>query len=239
MEKDDQIKIDDRFSNKVGVEYDLLPLALPFYDALQNEIASVIQKKFTNDPIVLVELGCGTGLTTIKLVDALPRARVTAVDVEAIMLEQAKKNKKLESVAFVLSDLLAYLKKLPDASVDAIASGYCIHNMPPEYRRAAFLEMGRVLKPGGVISNGDKIVPDDILKYWELFRDELSGLRAFRNTKHPELEGEWIEHYFIDDRLRFTELEQKDLMAVAGCGNVNFSNRWMTTTVCSGIKKSV
>ncbi|MEU6243876.1 class I SAM-dependent methyltransferase [Streptomyces sp. NPDC047024] len=93
----------------------------------------------------LLDLGCGTGTVTRRLVAARPGLRVTGVDRARAMIRR--------SAALVPGAILrADCRQLPfpDAVFDAVTSVWLLHLMADAAdRRAVLTEVARVLRPGG------------------------------------------------------------------------------------------
>lgn len=228
-------KVDNRFADKVGAEYALFPLAAPHYEECQRLIATVCAETAGESPRIL-EVGCGTGLTTLALISAMPKANIIALDAEEVMIVQARKVLP-QKVELVCADALSYLQSLPKNSFDSVVTAFCLHNTPTDYRLAVFKEMGRVLKTGGSIVSGDKIAQDDILEHWRSLREQVDAFAVFKTTDYPELQAEWTAHYLEDDRIRFSEKEQRQLLKIAGCGSIKLWRRWRMDAVFSAKKR--
>jgi tRNA (cmo5U34)-methyltransferase len=228
-------KVDDRFADKIGAEYELFPLAAPHYKEFQKIVAELAAGHPTNQEVL--EIGCGTGLTTLEIVKLLPSSHIVALDAEQVMVDQATKNlEEYGNIDVVCADALEHLQSLESSSLDVIATAFCLHNTPPEYRQKVFVEMGRVLKSGGLIVQGDKIAQDDILEHWNSLKEQVDAFEVFRTTEYPELQLEWTKHYLADDRIRLTESEQQDLLRAAGCSEPTFQGRWRMDALFSGVK---
>jgi len=235
IHKGKTMKTDPRFAAKVGAEYRLFPLAVPHYEGLQRRV-SELTAAYCSPTARILEIGCGTGLTTIKLRQAMPTATIVALDAEEVMIDQITTNLADQNIEVVLADALEYLRQQPEASFDAIVTAFCLHNLPADYRLACFQEMGRVLRPGGVIVQGDKVAQDDILQHWTALKTQIDAFAIFATTDYPELQEEWTAHYLADDRIRLTEAEQRGLFAAAGCQEITRQARWVMDTIWTGIK---
>jgi len=229
------MKTDPRFADKVGAEYRLFPLAAPHYEGLQRRVAQFTAAHCSPDARIL-EIGCGNGLTTMKLRQAMPTATIVALDAEEVMIDQIKTNLADQNIEIVLADALEYLRQQPKASFDSIVTAFCLHNLPADYRLACFQEMGRVLRPGGIIVQGDKVAQDDILQHWTALKTQIDAFAIFATTDYPELQEEWTQHYLADDRIRLTETEQRGLLAAAGCHEITRQARWVMDTIWTAIK---
>ena len=97
-----------------------------------------------------LDLACGTGDITYALQDA--RAECVGLDITARMVEIARGKRSSGSPpAFLVGDMMA----LPfgDGTFDVVTTGYGIRNVPAIDK--ALAEIGRVLRPGGVLLSLD------------------------------------------------------------------------------------
>jgi len=96
-----------------------------------------------------LDLAAGTGDYAFTMLARRPDCRVLAIDLSqrmlAVMDEKARRRGLRDRVALARGD--AEHLPLAAASVDGLAIGYGIRNVPDQ--RRALLECGRVLKPGG------------------------------------------------------------------------------------------
>ncbi len=94
----------------------------------------------------ILDLGCGTGYTTGALERRYPGAELTAVDLSAGMLAEARK--RGISARLVQADLLTYLMATPPASCDLIVSAWALgYSRSSRVIRAC----ARALRPGGTL----------------------------------------------------------------------------------------
>ncbi len=144
----------------------------------------------------VVEIGCGMGRMTRAI--AARAARVTAVDVSAEMIEQAKKhNEQLENVTWLHGDGTS-LAGIGDASADGAFSHVVFQHIPdPQITLGYIREIGRVLEPGGwavfQISNEPSIhvERDDVKTVRQRIRAALG--RAPKGQAHPAWRGSAID----------------------------------------------
>lgn len=112
-------------------------------DAL-NLIASKLREQAKGKPVKLLDVGCGTGILTRQLQEALPDARITACDVNEDMLAQAR----AEDVNATVTWHQASAEALPFApnSFLAITVAQAVQwfDRPRFYAQAM-----QVLQPGG------------------------------------------------------------------------------------------
>ena len=100
-----------------------------------------------------LDLGCGDGGLMALVLDARPDLRtVIGIDNSEPMLERARTRFRDEPRAQLAEHDLA--EALPDlAPVDAVVSGFAIHHLSHERKRELFVEVARLLRPGGVFAN--------------------------------------------------------------------------------------
>lgn len=119
--------------------------------ALQQQVRDELLSRLDllrEPPRVVLDLGAGTGLGTLRLKQAFPRARVLALDVAPAMLAQVRRRswpwRRLQPVA-------ADAQRLPlaTASVDLVFSSLMLQWCQPPDR--ALAEALRVLRPGGLL----------------------------------------------------------------------------------------
>lgn len=106
----------------------------------------------------LLDVGCGTGLSTAALLAAAPHAEIIGVDGSAGMLAQARAKQWPDTVRFVHS----YAEGLADAGVDGpfdgILAAYLVRNLPdPDATLTAFRGL---LAPGATLAVHDYSVRD-------------------------------------------------------------------------------
>ena len=97
-----------------------------------------------------LDLAAGTGDIAFGL--AADGARVAALDITHRMLQIASdKRPASAAVTFVTGDMMAL--PFPDATFDLVTTGYGIRNVP--IIEPALAEIGRVLRPGGLLLSLD------------------------------------------------------------------------------------
>jgi tRNA (cmo5U34)-methyltransferase len=198
-------------------------------------------------PLSLVEIGCGTGMTTQRLLDSRDDIHILAMDNAPAMVSQARANlapyvagQRLEIRE---SDALSALRSLPDDSVDIIASAYALHNFLSGYRSQVLAEIRRVLKPGGVFVNGDRYALDDPALHTADTQAAIRGyFRVFLGEmQRPDLLEQWVIHHISDDSedhiMRFTLA--LDDMARQGFSDIKVHSREGVNTLLSSQKPSL
>jgi ubiquinone/menaquinone biosynthesis C-methylase UbiE len=97
----------------------------------------------------VLDVGCGTGTLAIATKPQVGAGEVHGIDASPEMIQVAK-----EKSAKGGSDIdfrVALIEEIPfpDASFDLVTSSLMLHHLPDNLKAKGFLEIRRVLKPGG------------------------------------------------------------------------------------------
>ncbi|WP_327064867.1 class I SAM-dependent methyltransferase [Kitasatospora sp. NBC_01250] len=114
---------------------------------------------------LVVDLGSGPGSLARRIAARLPQARILAVDVDPLLLELGRSHApdaaRYVEVLIGEDGWLAELELELDGPVDAVVSTTALHYPAPERLREIYRELAAVLRPGGVLVNGDHLAPAD------------------------------------------------------------------------------
>ena len=97
----------------------------------------------------VLDLGCGTGTLTILLKQACPQAEVTGLDGDPQVLAIARAKAEKACVSIVWEQGLAHELIYPPATFDRVVTSLVLHHLTRDNKRKAFVQIYRVLKPGG------------------------------------------------------------------------------------------
>ncbi|MFT7616278.1 MAG: tRNA (cmo5U34)-methyltransferase [Candidatus Woesearchaeota archaeon] len=221
-----------RFHKKLGKDYDLLIAAMPSYEELQNTLGTQIGNHThakNSKSLQVLEIGCGTGLTTAQILAADQRLEIDSIDNEPVMLKQAKDDlaSKNNRVTLIQQDALTYLKSAQPQTYDVIASAFTLHNFHHSYRTKVLQQIYRVLKPDGLFVNADKYAQDDLIKHnkelaWQLKQFDDVFLPANR----VDLRDEWVKHYEEDNEIEIVMIEGKTIDEMKNMGFKNLKTVW-------------
>jgi len=132
--------------DRVAGSYDLLTGMNPGYR--EHLRLSAARLGLTGDVRVL-DLCCGTGLSTRAILEELPDAQVTGVDASRGMLDRARAKRFAGRVEFVQGDAMDVPAAGIEGAFDGILMAYGIRNVPDIDRCLAGLRP--LLRPGGRI----------------------------------------------------------------------------------------
>ncbi|MEU1942016.1 class I SAM-dependent methyltransferase [Streptomyces sp. NPDC020125] len=126
----------------------------------------------------VLDLACGTGSITDRLLRRLPGAHSTCVDIDPALLTIARGHfTGDERVTFTEADLTQanWTEHLPHASYDAVVTATALHWLDPQPLRHLYGDLAGLLREGGVFLNADHM------------RDESAPrLNAALHTLHSE-----------------------------------------------------
>lgn len=197
---------DAMFSGVIGRDYQMLklicPLAVEMSRLVGQEVGAYCAGK--SSPQTVVELGGGTGITTLAILSAGDNYTVLSVDNEPTMQNQAKQALGewvvAGRLAFSGEDALTALQIMSADSVDVLASAYTLHNFQNDYRRQVLAEIYRVLKPGGKFVNGDRYALDNVAEHTRNTQREIGGyFKVLTEINRLDLLEHWIVHLFGDE----------------------------------------
>ncbi|HCF28016.1 MAG TPA: methyltransferase type 11 [Cyanobacteria bacterium UBA11049] len=102
-------------------------------------------------PRRILDLGCGTGSTTLMLKQAFPQAEVIGLDLSPYMLVRAEDKAKKTGLNIQWQHGNAEHTGFPDASFDLVTASLLFHETPPAVTQAILLECFRLLTVGGEV----------------------------------------------------------------------------------------
>jgi ubiquinone/menaquinone biosynthesis C-methylase UbiE len=108
----------------------------------------------------LLDLGCGTGVSTAALLEAAPEAEITAVDASGEMLAQARRKQWPSRVRFVHGNAENLAMSGIVGQYDGILAAYLLRNLV--HRDAALRQFHRLLRPGAPLAVHEYSVRDSL-----------------------------------------------------------------------------
>ncbi|MEO0854278.1 MAG: class I SAM-dependent methyltransferase [Cyanobacteria bacterium J06648_11] len=141
-----------------AVTYDpVTQYALPPHEEWVRQTAlDVVRGK----PNRILDLGCGTGSTTLMLKQAFPQAEVVGLDLSPHMLVVAERKSQRDRLPVTWMHGNAMKTSFPDESFDLVTLALVLHETPSAIARQILTECFRLLKDGGeiVILDGNQTV---------------------------------------------------------------------------------
>jgi ubiquinone/menaquinone biosynthesis C-methylase UbiE len=163
-------------------------------------------------PRRILDLGCGTGSTTLMLKQAFPQADVIGLDLSPYMLVRAEDKAKTAGLNISWRHGNAEKTSFPDASFDLITAALLFHETPVAVSQAILQECFRLLVAGGQI-----LILDGSQK----------SLRQL----------EWLNNIFEEPYIHEYAADSVDArMSAAGFGRVRTEDVWWIHQLTSGVK---
>ncbi len=234
------------FSGIIGQEYDTLKLICPLAAKMSQLVGESVRHyaEANHQPLAVLELGGGTGITSLAILLADDRLHLTSVDNEPTMQNQAKQNLQQWSAQQRLNfdggDALSVLQATASNSLDMIASAYTLHNFLASYREQVITEIYRVLKPGGQFINGDRYGLDDISEHTRTIQKEVSGyFKALVAMDKFDVLEHWIVHLFADESENHVMRETVALKQLeqAGFVHIRLTHRCEVNALVCAVKQ--
>jgi tRNA (cmo5U34)-methyltransferase len=235
---------DTMFSDTIVQDYDMLKLICPLAVEMNRLVGMTVSAyPETSAPLSVVELGGGTGITTLTLLNAKNTLHIVSVDNQATMQAEAKKHLQTwidnNFLTLCTNDALSALQNMASNSVDIVASAYTLHNFLDNYREQVIHEIFRVLKPAGQFVNGDRYALDDIDEHTRLTQKDASHFfSVLTKANKLELLEQWILHLLSDESENHLMRESIALaqLHAAGFTNIKLSHRLEVNALVTATK---
>jgi ubiquinone/menaquinone biosynthesis C-methylase UbiE len=169
-------------------------------------------EQIRTQPRRILDLGCGTGSTTLLLKQAFPDAEVIGLDLSPYMLVMAEYKAKQAGLEIQWRHGFGEQTGLASNSFDLVTASLLFHETPTVIARAIAQESFRLLQPGGqfLILDGNQ--------------------KTLRHT-------EWLTQIFEEPYIQEYAGGSVDAwMGAAGFGAVQTTDLWLLNQVTSGIK---
>ena len=235
MKKSTIAEIRERFDNDVERFSNLDTGQLTTIDAkISLELITEAAKRIVPNAEQLLDIGCGAGNYSLKMLSKLPNLECTLVDLSGPMLDKAFERLSEEThkkVQLVKGDVREV--PLKQNHFDIILAGAVLHHLRDDQDwKDTFKKIYDLLKPGGCFMISDLITQDtEILSEytWERYGDYLEGLGGKDYRKKV------LDYVAMEDSPRSMNY-QLDLMKKVGFQKVEILHKNMCFGAFGGIK---
>ena len=183
----DTEQVRDHFRVQVSDYPALMKRLIPFYDE-QREMMLRLLPFEPDEPIRVLDLGCGVGLMTADLLSAYPNARLTALDLIEEMLEACRERiGQKENVTYQSGD---FREDVLGSGYDLIIASLSLHHLEHSERPSFYERAHESLKPGGALIAAEVIVDENQgvrahqYKLWQEFISENGEDAAYWYGRH-------------------------------------------------------
>jgi len=169
-------------------------------------------------PKKILDLGCGTGTTTLLLKKAFPNSQVMGIDLSPYMLAMAQYKAKKAGLVIDWRQGLAEKTTLAASSMDVVTISLLFHELPTNIAKLVLMEAYRLLVPGGqilILDGNQKTLHKSewlntifeepyIQEYAKGNLDAWLGLAKFEAVRTEDL---WVIHQISQARKPLTVTE--------------------------------
>jgi ubiquinone/menaquinone biosynthesis C-methylase UbiE len=131
-------------------------LLLPLYDPLvrlmmreERTRGALIDAAALRPGMRALDLGCGTGSTSVLLAQRHPDVELIGVDPDPKALARARAKAERAGVRIRFERGFGDAIPCADASIDRVVSSLMVHHLTQDEKRRTFADVARVLRPGG------------------------------------------------------------------------------------------
>ena len=235
MKKSTIAEIRERFDKDVERFSNLDTGQLTTIDAkISLELITEAAKRIVPNAQQLLDIGCGAGNYSLKMLSKLPNLECTMVDLSGPMLDKALErvsNQTTKKVHVVKGDVREV--PLKENHFDIILAGAVLHHLRDDHDwETTFKKIYGLLKPGGCFMISDLITQDsEILNdyTWERYGDYLEDLGGKDYRKKV------LDYVDKEDSPRSMNY-QLDLMKKLGFSKVEILHKNMCFGAFGGIK---
>lgn len=184
MKKSTVTEIKERFDNDVERFSNLNTGQVATVDAaISLELVTETVRRMVPKAKYLLDIGCGAGNYTLKMLSKIPDLHCTLNDLSAPMLERAKErlnNTTAKSITTIQGDIREV--QLEEDRFCVIVAGAVLHHLRDDKDwEATFANLYKILKPGGCLMISDLITQEiePVNEYmWERYADYLEDLNG-------------------------------------------------------------
>ncbi len=202
--------------------------------ALSLELITEAAARIVPQAVNLLDIGCGAGNYTLKMLSKLPGLNCTLVDLSKPMLDKA-----FERVSLVTNADVKVLQgdirevSLQEGTYDIILAGAVLHHLRDDNDwETTFRKLFGLLRPGGCLIISDLVIQDSevLTAYtWERYGDYLESIGG------TEYRQKVLDYVTKEDSPRSMNY-QLDLMRKVGFGKVEILHKNMCFGAFGGIK---
>jgi tRNA (cmo5U34)-methyltransferase len=236
MNKSSIAEIRERFDNDVERFSNLDTGQVATIDAtISLELITEAAKRIVPNAESFLDVGCGGGNYSLKMLSKVPDLSCTLVDLSGKMLEKAMERVSAETngkVSAFQGDIRDVW--LPEGSFDIILAGAVLHHLREDKDwENTFTKLFSLLKPGGCLMISDLITQDsDLLNEytWERYGEYLESIGG------KEYREKVLAYVAKEDSPRSMNY-QLDLMKKVGFSKVEILHKNMCFGAFGGIKE--
>lgn len=235
MKKSTIEEIRERFDNDVERFSNLNTGQISTIDAdISLELITEAAKRIKPQAINILDLGCGAGNYTLKILSKLPNLNCTLIDLSKPMLDRAFQRVSKETtsrVEILHGDIRAI--ELPENHFDIILAGAVLHHLRDDADwEFVFTKLYNILNKGGCLMISDLVTQDTKLLtdfFWGRYGDYLEKMGG------AEYRAKVLDYVAKEDSPRSLNF-QFDLMKKVGFSQTEILHKNVCFAAYCGIK---
>jgi trans-aconitate 2-methyltransferase len=229
------------FANTADFDHGIRTL-LPRYD----EMLDALTRCLPSSSRYILELGCGTGEVSLKVLERCPQAQIIALDYSPRMLEFAQNKITVAGYEHRWTGIQADFGEWamnPDQfnlprEFDACVSSLAIHHLQDEMKLKLFERITSSLKQDGCFCNADPILPEspDLAEIYQGAREEWANQQGATLTEiRAKLGSSTQQGYSSQDQLATLDTHLQ-MLTQAGFKTVAVPWKYYGLAVFGGFK---
>ncbi|MBA63303.1 MAG: hypothetical protein CMJ76_13175 [Planctomycetaceae bacterium] len=179
----------EEFYDDLASSYnDIIYRCAPRYEEMQMTMVDYVPEDL--QPLRILDLGCGTGNLTLRVLESFQEAEVVALDLSVEILDVCRRQCGTDRVSYLQQDFNSL--DLPESEYDLVVSSIAIHHVDDPAKQLLFQDVYNCLKPGGIFTYVDQFrgetpgIYQQHMKIWKQFAD-CKGIP-------PQEWQMWMEH---------------------------------------------
>lgn len=156
------------------------------------EVMAEIVRALARPRPSLIDLACGPGSLTRRLLARLPGATSAAVDFDPVLLELGRRTLRplRHRITWVEADLRepGWVARLPRRRFDAVLSTTALHWLTQAELTRVYRQLHEILRPGGALLNGDTMAFDATLPSFRRLAHTINHERTRALRAHTAAE---------------------------------------------------
>lgn len=173
-------------------------------------LLDTLEANTSSRDFTVLDLGCGTGTITCRLLARFPAANSIAVDVDPVLLTIAAATFADDHrVRIVKADLRdpGWVDALPDRDVDAVLTATALHWLREDVVRRLYVDLARLVRSAGLVAHAEEMPLTDL----PLLGAQLShaSRRAAAARAAPPDWDAWWDNAARDPKLRTAAGERR------------------------------
>lgn len=224
--------VKEHFENEAKYFDGLILKLIPHYGEMLNALINSVNFN-KKKSIKMLDLGCGTGNVSLKMLDRFPKAEILCIDLSQKMLDIARnKLSKYKNVSFEVGNIADFEFK---NTYDVVLSSLAVHHLKTDEDKSNFYKMiFKILNKNGIFANADEILGEN--KYLQNINMNVWTEYMKQNFSERDVSEKWLKAYESEDRPSKL-MKQLEWMKNSGFKDVDVIWKYYNFAVFSGIKE--